>query len=558
MSFPFRDPAADVPPDVSSDAKPRRFEPQLIATARRSRRVGDTRPAHHPTDRTDAIPGQPEARKPLPRRPKLITRNTTGTLDRLNPTREMRRLGIPLPKRRCSFNSTRPFSPFSPFDDDTPELSTSPSSASETDCPSKRGSASPTYLLDLAALPSRADLEAAVAAFPNEDRHVPIAHFVDSSNDDYDTRERADSFNWELKDMRAHTALLEAEREKERARREARRQRARQMSDRWAPPQKIVLPPPSPPRQPDGEMERMRRQARPPMLGTEIKFPRCVSPDRARFDTTQGSHAARSAMCYLTAHTGDASRTATEHRSGSGLWCPKGVSGGACGTQGSLWSRGSSSRAVSPSNVSPTNSNSSSNSNIKGTSGLWGGFCVDSGTPLRGPMGLVTPMVEEPGFNWVRERGLPPSPPPSTWDGLHEELEEKAMATVTEIVEEPESIEKEEFDDAFVTQVYNYLSLGYPALGRRYDGELSRVTRVPIEELRKDDNLSAARGYIRLGEGEECCGAAVGEESCARWRALRKYIQEWGRQCPKMMEEERGLALMRGVGMGERRGSWRG
>jgi len=139
-------------------------------------------------------------------------------------------------------------------------------------------------------------------------------------------------------------------------------------------------------------------------------------------------------------------------------------------------------------------------------------------------------------------RQLPPSPPPSN----------SGMASLDEKLEAEQSIEAE-FTDEFVTQVYNYLSLGYPSLARKYDDELSKISRTPLSDLRHDDSLALSRGYIRLGEDE--CGKEDGieEEMCARWKSLRVYIHEWARQQPKMAQQQNHQG---GFGVSVRRGSW--
>ncbi|KAJ5038574.1 hypothetical protein J3E74DRAFT_397046 [Bipolaris maydis] len=77
----------------------------------------------------------------------------------------------------------------------------------------------------------------------------------------------------------------------------------------------------------DPELERQRREARPPMLGQDIKFPRCESPEPSRFDPTQGCDAVRTAMCYLSEQSKAASEKGESLRASStlGLWggfCP--------------------------------------------------------------------------------------------------------------------------------------------------------------------------------------------------------------------------------------------
>ena len=108
-----------------------------------------------------------------------------------------------------------------------------------------------------------------------------------------------------------------------------------------------------------------------------------------------------------------------------------------------------------------------------------------------------------------------------------------------------------EFDDTFVSQVYNYLSLGHPALARRYDEELARISRIPGDELKIDDNVKKAKGYINISADGH--GTADDESRCARWKALRIYIIEWARQHPSMSKEG---ATPSAWGVRARRGSW--
>lgn len=110
-----------------------------------------------------------------------------------------------------------------------------------------------------------------------------------------------------------------------------------------------------------------------------------------------------------------------------------------------------------------------------------------------------------------------------------------------------------EFSDEFVTQVYNYLSLGYPATARVYDEELSKISRIPTEELEREDEAvmdgigSRATGHIKISMDLDMCE----DKRCPRWKALKKYIYEWARQHPDLNSI---TALAWGVA--ERRGSW--
>jgi hypothetical protein len=110
-----------------------------------------------------------------------------------------------------------------------------------------------------------------------------------------------------------------------------------------------------------------------------------------------------------------------------------------------------------------------------------------------------------------------------------------------------------EFNDAFVTQIYNYLSLGYPSLARKFDGELSKISRVSIEDLRRDDQMTNAKGYVGAPEGDGAEDNEVTGGRCARWTALRLYVREWARQQPGMADHKTGLDAW---GVRARRGSW--
>lgn len=152
-----------------------------------------------------------------------------------------------------------------------------------------------------------------------------------------------------------------------------------------------------------------------------------------------------------------------------------------------------------------------------------------------------------------------------------------------------------EFDDHFVTQVYNYLSLGYPATARQYDGELSKISRISVDELERDDEVimedlwgvdeqgrqkpdgPAVTNGQSLGK-KEAAGAAEHqhhderkkvkatghimldseakdgvkeEDRCPRWKALKLYIYEWARQHPDL-----NAISPLAWGVQERRGSW--
>jgi len=329
--------------------------------------------------------------------------------------------------------------------------------------------------------------------------------------------ERYYSENWELKELRAHHDRLDAEREQQRLKREARRRLHKHLDENpWAIP--VSIPEEECVIKDIQKIEREERpRVRPPMLGADIKFPRSDSPDPARFDVTQGPESLKKAMCYLSEQT----ELSQSSNGAGGLWIPKKESQTSC-----VWSR--------PASRAPSNA------------GLWGGSCIDANSPPRGPTGIMTPKFDEDHHSFPKDtmslfkQQFPPSPPPSS----------SGMTSLDECVETETNIEAE-FDDSFVTQVYNYMSLGYPAVARDFDEELSKVTGTPILDLRKDDHLPRACGYFRLGE-ETAVSSGVTEENCARWKALRLYIWEWARQHPKMAQPKQ----MESGWVGARKGSW--
>lgn len=110
---------------------------------------------------------------------------------------------------------------------------------------------------------------------------------------------------------------------------------------------------------------------------------------------------------------------------------------------------------------------------------------------------------------------------------------------------------EEEFHCGFITQIYNYLSLGYPSLAHKFDPELSKISRIPVENLRKDDELADAKGYVGAPEGEGLDEESAKQGKCVRWTALRLYIHEWARQQPGMADSSPSE-----WGVRARRGSW--
>lgn len=108
-----------------------------------------------------------------------------------------------------------------------------------------------------------------------------------------------------------------------------------------------------------------------------------------------------------------------------------------------------------------------------------------------------------------------------------------------------------EFDDTFVTQIYNYLSLGYSCIARFYDYELSEVSGIPVQELRQDDRHTDAKGYIGVIQDHPSGGDSG--RKCKRWLALRLYINEFASHQSRMVEN---VPTVQTWGVLERKGSW--
>lgn len=287
----------------------------------------------------------------------------------------------------------------------------------------------------------------------------------------------------------------------------------------------------------DNELAKMRKAASPPMQGNDIKFPFSVSPKMTRCDPDQAPRPRRAN-----------SEDEQEHDIGDpGMWSA---------------------------HVVPTIKKDT-------TAGLWGGLCQkdDSrpavlSTPMRS--GIQTPAFETadplesrtPGRGsktprreirpWNGSAWVPLTPPRSKL--------EKSNDSFTAALDQKLRLERqidEEFSARVITQIYNYLSLGYPPIARPFDEELSKISRIPIAELRKDDRSATGtmKGHVGVPEGE---GDAEEDDDgrvkgCRRWEALRLYVREWARQSPNF--GERGGMKNVGTGMWGnnapvRKGSW--
>ena len=184
--------------------------------------------------------------------------------------------------------------------------------------------------------------------------------------------------------------------------------------------------------------------------------------------------------------------------------------------------------------------------------GLWGGFCVgNSAEPAEQEHrpGTIAPESEQlhPLNRGAIEHEPVQVEPVALTLVEDDQVRHSDKQSWTE-----EDIDREVTDE-FVAQVYNYLSLGYPSLGRKFDYELSNVTRVPLKQLSRDDREADAKGFVGLEEGNGITMRSAADGSCERWKALRQYIREW-------MKQHRDLTIgplaPDAWGVRGRRGSW--
>lgn len=371
--------------------------------------------------------------------------------------------------------------------------------------------------------------EQAMAAYINEKPHEPVEHYaIDledegppvrpgqlSGNNGIDPttfrRDSAVDLDWHLSEMRKHHSQLEALKKnlKDNTAGASRFSAAALASRRARGAKKLDGT-----RQQGLGLAEMRNAASPPMLGDDFVFPMSVSPKHTRLTPDQVPVPRKTADVQEEVAQGEPK-----------LWCP----------------------TISISN--------------QAGGGLWMGMCHKGDEEPHSPpspmrSGIVTPAVEmkdpmgssTPGKSKSHGRFghglgfLPLTPPRSVHDVFTESLDKKLSAE--------QEIEKE-FHSGVITQVYNYLSLGYPSLAHKFDAELSKISRIPIEELRRDDDLADAKGYVGAPEGHGLDIDGACEGKCARWTALRLYVHEWARQTPAMASKER-----EDWGVRARRGSW--
>lgn len=611
-------------PSEDSSQRParRKFAPQLIETAKRSKRAGDRNPAVLQGDKTNVTPGDPHihhhgnVKHVRPSPTPLPPSNTPTTSSQEVPTFSALR---PAPLRQGSMRphyntrqNTRQHSyriPSLPSIDSSGSGGSDEEEATEDSDTSDEAYKDATrmresvderfsgYLLALAAKQAEKQLrEQEAAAFINTDYHEPVAHYMNRDDSDEDISEPSLNQKGRVdrtrKDSGDEKALLE--RMREHGEKVFKHNQARGKTaafnvefdssgpfrqDIWENAGGQFSGPQSNSKrreliggkQQDPSLRQMRKAASPPMLGGDIDFPRCPSPDNARFDVTQGAEYLRKNVCYLGEQA--------QEVSGGKLWGKNSGRKQEEPTSPSVWG------AKKPSSPQPK---------PKSPGGLWGGTCnkVDAEQAPPMPTGLMTPSAtpgherEDPfaalgrtpslasnknsytnlasmgnapaglrPMSPVSRGAAPPSPPMSTCSPSKKFLMPPNSDLDARLA--LESRINDEFGDDFVTQVYNYLSLGYPSLARKFDDELARISKFDLEELREDDKLAEVRGYVRLGDDEVDGVKGIEETMCKRWRALRRYVREWGRQMLKReIEGGEWGDPQRAWGLPVRRGSW--
>lgn len=268
----------------------------------------------------------------------------------------------------------------------------------------------------------------------------------------------------------------------------------------------------------DPKLHIMRQAASPAMLGKDLTFRQCPSPKQTKLETDH--------PFFHNEAFRDRNRDTTGQ---GGLWM-----GYCCRTESNndfvvpAAQRHGANMLVTPHPpASPRDADTQQ------------GVCEE-------PESMLAPPPDSPTRARINGAGLSSSSSTTTkglhmLHGLDERLRrEKAKVELNEKI-------ASEFGDGFVTQVYNYLSLGYPATARAFDDELSKISRVTVDELCSHDEKQMAKGHML----EMDLSTTPEPDRCPRWKALRIYISEWARQHPNLDNLDP-LAW----GVRERRGSW--
>ena len=283
----------------------------------------------------------------------------------------------------------------------------------------------------------------------------------------------------------------------------------------------------------DMEFDVMRRAASPPLLGDDIVFPRCASPEVCKLSTD---------LPYTLRALEEQRRDPTQK---CGLW------GGYCYNNSSSTARRDTGNvaAAAATGASEFTPDSSSYLSIVSrqrrtpeqeppalsppptpvTGGLWGSFTNLSAANHRAPPTPSTSPPQGLGLSPFQSLGTCPSSRPHPL-----RCNNKSKLTP----EEKEARIATEFDDAFITQVYNYLTLGYPASARAFDEELcTAASQLSIDDMRCNDEAALARGLV----WDNAVDKVPEERRCARWKALKAYVLGWARGLDDLDEVSPGV-----------------
>ncbi|KAL3444319.1 hypothetical protein BJX65DRAFT_283466 [Aspergillus insuetus] len=511
---------------LDSDKKqrnPRKFAPQLMETARHSVRPGKKRLSQpgilpHPESQSSNDMDIAVDTKPIELAP--ATQESRFSYSSLLRRQEARRHSFRVPDlpaipSSCSEESK---------DSASPSLPRSPSA------PPRRRAAIPSdavkqpgdgldkqflqYIPPFSLQPSETQLkEQALAAFPNEQVYQPVDHFaIDREEEEppYDAEShiRDPGLQYRI-NRRASSADLQLELEYLRRHKEeagmnrrhyftTRGGRLSQLNRRTSKgvDRAVARGQPEEAWEIDRSLAQLRQAASPPMLGRDLVFPQSLTPATTISEDSR-THSSNEIHHIFSAF--------------SGLW-----------------------------NANPHTPPQ------EDCNGLWNGTCKLGRQSTFGNEALIPGLVTP---RYAAE--------PATWKGTTDEtpkiggpVRRQVVRSAVRNSNEPSDDIDQEFNDGFVTQIYNYLSLGYPSVARYYDCELSKVSGVPVAALRADDLNTDAKGHVAIHDSTRK-GSANG--ACMRWTALRLYVQEWARQQPQMSEAD---PYHETWGVRERKGSW--
>ncbi|KAL2819891.1 hypothetical protein BDW59DRAFT_164923 [Aspergillus cavernicola] len=492
---------------------PRRFKPQLMETARHSFRPG----SHHL-----ALDSLSETQARTSNNTDMASNLMTGADHMINESRfsyssllrrqEARRHSFRVPDlpaipSSCSEESDEANSP--PLPSSLSAASRRPIKRSDImkQLGDDRETHFPEYIFPFPLHPSENQLkEQALAAFPNEQVYQPVDHFAIDREEEESPYEGGSNFRDARPEFRINrrtsSADLPSELEYLRRHKEEAGMKKRQYPNKRRgrfshinrrtsrSMDKAVV-------RGETALTQLRQIVSPPMLGGDLVFPQ--------------SHTPETTVCEGT-HTNNSNCGGRVFSPFSGLW----------------------SRSPRPSVQFERD-------------GLWNGTCKLGRHSTHGnellSSGLITPKHGIGAEAWESSNEA------SRVGAQRQQNSNLAIHSPGDNFNQSEYTDQQ-YNGGFVTQIYNYLSLGYPSIARYYDYELSKVSGVPVAALRADDLNTDAKGHVRAHNLTDN-GSVTGV--CMRWTALRLYIQEWARQQPWMLEADHYHETW---GVRERKGSW--